>query len=76
MVKYFQISKKNSIFSTSLGGMTKFFQIQKQKKFNSNFKNDFLKFSFQNFLVAQTIFFLGPRLANLLKNYENYLFTL
>jgi hypothetical protein len=40
-------------FPFPYGGMAKFFSKFKNKIFNSNFKNDFLKiFPFQNFLVA------------------------
>jgi hypothetical protein len=59
-------------FPFRTGDMAKFFKIQKQKKFNSNFKTK----CFQIFLVAQTFFFLGARLPNLLKDFKNYLFTL
>jgi hypothetical protein len=67
MVKYFQISKKNSIFSTSLGGMTKFFQIQKQKKFNSNFKNDFFKIFISKFSCGTNDFFSRPEVGKFIE---------
>jgi hypothetical protein len=48
----------------------------KNQNFNSNFRNKKNKFfSFQIFLWHKR-FFLGPRLPNLLKDCENYRFTL
>jgi hypothetical protein len=59
--------------------MAKFFSKFKNKKFNSNFKNEnFSKFQISNFPCGINVFFStrGPRLPNLLKNCKKYLFTL
>jgi hypothetical protein len=68
MAIFFQIS------SISLWQYDHFFSKFKNKKFK--FKNENVQFVFKFFLWHKRIFFLDPRLLNLLKDCKNYLFTL